>query len=292
MPGKGPVRIAVSQFPVTGDVRANGRRIRRCVARAAAQGADLLQTPETALSGYAAGNLKGWARFDWAALADETRAVLACARRHRIWVALGSSHYLSRRQKPTNCLYLISDRGEIVDRYDKRFCTTGDLKMYTPGDHAVSWRLKGFRFGMLICYDGCFPHLYRAYEAAGVEIMIHSFYNAGHRGRNCLDQIGPAWVQARAADHEMWVFAANASHRHSCWASMVGAPDGTVPLRLHRHRAGVATQEVRRVGPPNPSTGWLHMGKFRALYRRGAGHNGRASRCRRARDRRSAPAGP
>jgi len=284
------VRVAISQFPVTSDIRANARYICRSIAGARAQGADVLQTPETALSGYAGAYPPGQrGRCDRALLADQTRKVLACAREHRVWLVLGSAHYLSETAKPTNCLYLISDRGRIVDRYDKRFCTGDDLKVYTPGDHPVTWELKGFRFGLLICYDGCFPNLYADYEAAGVEIMIHSFYNAGHRGPNCLDQIGPAWVQVRAADHEMWVFASNASHRHSCWPSMVAAPDGTVPLRLRRHRPGVATYPVRAVAPPNPATGWLHMGRFRSLYRKGATHNGRPSRCRRAKDRQSWP---
>jgi len=292
MPCKRAVRIAVSQFPVSADVRANGRWIRRCLARAAREGADLLQTPETSLSGYAAHAIDDWADFDWGALAEETDAACACARDHGIWLALGSSHYLSRRDKPTNCLYLISDRGRVVDRYDKRYCTGGDLKMYTAGDHPVTWTLKGFRFGMLICYDGCFPRLYEAYERAGVEIMIHSFYNAGHARPDCLDQIGPAWVQVRAADHAMWVFASNASHRHSCWPSMVGAPDGTAPLRLARHRPGVGTYEVTAVVPPDPKTGWMHMAHNRARHRRGALHNGRPSRCRRALDRRCGAGGP
>ena len=86
--------------------------------------------------------------------------------------------------------------------------------------------------------------------------------------------------------------ASNASNRHSCWPSMIAAPDGTVPRRLVRHRAGVATCEIRAVAPPDASTGWLHMGRNRKLYRAGAMHNGRASRCRRARDRRCAPAEP
>ena len=283
------IRIAVSQFPVTGDVRANGRHIRRLIAAVAGQGADILQTCEAALSGYGGTDVASWQEYDWQALAEETDAVLDCARRHGIWMTLGSSHYLDARSKPTNCLYLVNDRGKIGDRYDKRFCTSRDLKSYTPGNHAVAWRLNGFRLGLAICYDGCFPHLYRHYENAGVEIMLHSFYNAGARGRSCLDEIGPAWVQVRAADHAMWVFASNSSRRHSNWPSMIAGPDGTVAVCMPRHRTGVATYEVTAVAPADPKTGWLHMSRYRPLYRRGVLHNGRPSRCRRAIDRRCGP---
>ena len=292
MTAKRSIRIAISQFPVTGDVRRNGRHIRRLIAAAAEQGADILQTCELALPGYGGIDVKSSSDYDWRALTEETAAIQNCARRHKLWLTLGSSHYLGPAGKPTNCLYLINGQGDIVDRYDKRFCTGGDLANYTSGDHGVTFDFKGFRLGLAICYDGCFPHLYRAYEEQGVEIMLHSFYNAGGGGPSCLDEIGPAWVQVRAADHEMWVLASNSSRRHSCWPSMIAAPDGTVPVRIGRHATGAATYEVTGVGPAKPGFGWLHMAGCRPLYRKGLLHNGRPSRCERALNRKSLPAGP
>jgi hypothetical protein len=44
--------------------------------------------------------------------------------------------------EPHNSLYVISDSGQIVERYDKRFCSggpdgsTSDLAHYSPGSHA------------------------------------------------------------------------------------------------------------------------------------------------------------
>ena len=38
-------------------------------------------------------------------------------------MVVGSSHPLTGRRKPHNCLYVISSRGKLVERYDKRFCT-------------------------------------------------------------------------------------------------------------------------------------------------------------------------
>ena len=45
-----------------------------------------------------------------------------------LWVLLGSTHQLTGLHKPHNSLYVIDSVGEIVDRYDKRFCTPGDLE--------------------------------------------------------------------------------------------------------------------------------------------------------------------
>ena len=56
--------------------------------------------------------------------------------RDETWVLLGSTHYVSEKDKPTNCLYVISDQGRIIDRYDKCKCVPGDLKVYSPGKAA------------------------------------------------------------------------------------------------------------------------------------------------------------
>ena len=62
-----------------------------------------------------------------------------------LWVVLGSAHRLSDSHKPHNSLYIISDAGRIVERYDKRFCSgdpggrSGDLAHYSPGGHFSVW---------------------------------------------------------------------------------------------------------------------------------------------------------
>ncbi len=288
-PAKRRVRVAISQFPVTLDVRANGRWIRRLIRSAADQGADILQTPEAALCGYDH-QPRDWRAFDWAALVEETTAIRAEAAAHGLWLTLGSAHWLGARSLPTNCLYLIDGRGEVVDRYDKRFLTPPEVPSFSAGGHAVTWTFKGFRFGMLVCYDGCFPHLYRANEELGVEVMLHSFYNAGFDGPTCLDTMVPALVQVRATDHDMWIAASNSCGRHSSWPSLVACTDGTVALRMSVHRAGVAVHEITGMDPP--PGGWRHMGENRPLYRRGVLGNGVASTCARACDRSSPPVVP
>src|SRR5262249_46239794 len=123
--------------------------------------------------------------FDWARLETATRRVLDVARRTGIWIILGSTHRLTGRHKPHNCVYVINSSGAIVDRYDKMFCAgdksgrRGDLAHYSPGDHFVVFTVKGVRCGVLICYEYAFPELYREYKRLGVQLIFHSFH-AGH----------------------------------------------------------------------------------------------------------------
>ena len=137
------------------------------------------------------------------------------AQQNNIWVILGSAHYIRPQEKPTNCLYIISNEGQIVDRYDKSMCTTSDLKIYTPGNRIVTLDINGIRCGFLICYDSCFPEMYNIYRHKGVEVMFHSFYNARYKEKTILDEIIPAEIRVRASDNLMWVVANNSSAAYS-----------------------------------------------------------------------------
>lgn len=135
---------------------------------------------ETCLSGYAGVDFASHEGFDWSLLRECTQEVLDLARELRIWVVLGSAHRLTPPHKPHNSLYIIDDRGEIVDRYDKRFCNgdpseeTGDLANYTPGNHSSVFTVKDVRCGALICHDYRYPELYREYGRRDVRLVFHS----------------------------------------------------------------------------------------------------------------------
>src|SRR3954469_9920401 len=141
--GAGTLRLATCQFPVSADVKDNGNWVRTQMRQACDRGADLIHFPECALSGYAGVDLPSIEDLDWEALHRETEAVLALARELGVWVVLGSTHRLSGDHRPHNCLYVIGPEGTVVDRYDKRFCTAGDLKHYSPGDHFVTFEVHG-----------------------------------------------------------------------------------------------------------------------------------------------------
>ncbi|MDX2431505.1 MAG: carbon-nitrogen hydrolase family protein [Bacteroides sp.] len=95
-----------------------------------------------------------------------------------IWVILGSIHELGEGFKPMNSLYVINPDGMIEDRYDKRFCTEGDLEHFSAGEHFSVVNIQGIKCGFLICFDVRFPELYREYKKLDVDFIFQSFYNA------------------------------------------------------------------------------------------------------------------
>ena len=178
MARQGIVKVGTCQFAVGANVHRNGSRIITQIAQAKRQGADVVHFSETALTGYAGTDYKSWDGFDWDAVIKETERIRKAAREKKVWVILGSAHRLTGANKPHNSLYVIDPKGEIVDRYDKRFCTNQDLRHYSCGDHFTTFTINGVKCGLLICYDVRFPELYREYRKLDVQLMFHSFYNA------------------------------------------------------------------------------------------------------------------
>ncbi len=151
---------------------------------AKARAAHVAHFPEGALSGYVGSDFDTFEGFDWLALGEAIDRVLDLAGELRIWVVVGSAHRLSDGNKPHNSLYVINDAGELVDRYDKRFCSgapdgrSGELVHYTPGNHSSVWEINGVCCGALICYEYRYPELHRQCKRHGVQLMFHSFHAA------------------------------------------------------------------------------------------------------------------
>jgi len=287
-PSEKKLKIATCQFPVSGDIESNADYIKKFIKEAALNKADIVHFSEAALTGYPPKDVPSFEDFDWAELRDETHQIMSLAKEHHIWVVLGSAHYISEDEKPMNCLYIISDEGKIVDRYDKSMLTGGDLRYYTPGDHTAVLELNGFKLGFLICYDSCFPEMYNIYRHKGVEIMIHSFYNAHHPGKTILDEIIPAEIRVRASDNLMWVIAANSSGHYSAWPTCIARPDGSLES-LERGVPGILYRQFPDGKRTKEFPSWTHNNKVMKLAEGEVYHNGTPSEHPRALDTRSLP---
>lgn len=252
---EGKLRVATCQFPVDPNPTVNARFIRSFMIEAAGQGAHLLHTSEASLSGYAGCDFSTFDNYNWDALRKENAELRAMARELKIWLALGSAHYLDENTKPTNCLYLINPEGEIVDRYDKSFCTTRDQQHYSAGNRLVTRDIRGVKIGLAICYDVCWPQLYIGYRELGVTLMIHSMHNARDKGPNCLDTLNVREVPTRCADNRMWAVVNNSSQPYSHWGSFIARPDATIAKQLAINRPGMLIHDFPDTLEPG---GWYH----------------------------------
>ena len=187
--------------------------------------------------------MKSMDNFNWDELHKATDSILHLAKELEIWVLLGSIHPLSGNNKPYNSLYIINDKGEIVDRYDKRFCTGGDLKYFSPGDHFVNFDLNGINCGLLICYDVRFPELYRQYRKLDTDVIFQSFHNARMKKGGIHPIIMHLTAQARAATNYFYMSLTNSSTPES-WPCYFITPDGLIQNKLATNISGVLISDI------------------------------------------------
>lgn len=216
---KHPFKIASAQSVVSVDVRDNGKTIRSLMREAASAGARLIQFPEAALSGYVKSQITDWKDVDWDILKDELAQTAREAARLQIWTVVGCNYRLSHPMRPQNCLYVISDRGEIVARYSKRLCSHSELtSWYTPGVNPVVFEVEGLKFGCAICIEVCFPELFSEYEQLGVDCVLLSSASA--------DPVHGLMAIAHAASNWYWMSLSTTADASAGLQSAHVGPDG------------------------------------------------------------------
>jgi len=235
--------IASCQFPVSGNIEENAQNIMEQMRMSKIYGADVVHFPECALSGYGGVDFDDYDDFEWSMLKTKTDEIRLLADDLKLWVLLGSTHPLSNGNKPHNAVYVINSDGQVIDRYDKRFCTSSDLKYYSPGNQFVNFTFKEINCGLLICYDVRFPELYREYRKTDTDIIFQSFYNARH-DENCIHpKIMPVTAQVRAATNSFYMSLTNSSAPYS-WPCYFITPDGLVLKKLPANKPGILISNI------------------------------------------------
>ena len=239
----GRIRVASCQFPVSADIKVNYRYIEAQITEAKLKKADVVHFPECALPGYPGTDMMSLENFNWDELHSMTDSVMSLAKKLNIWVIMGSLHRLSGNNKPHNSLYVINPDGKITDRYDKRFCTGTDLEYCSPGDHFVTFKIKGVTCGLLICYDVRFPELYREYRKLGCDVIFQSFYNARQGKGSIHPIIMPVSAEAHAATNYFYMSLTNSSAPES-WPCYFITPDGLVQNKLTPNVPGILISDI------------------------------------------------
>lgn len=248
---KTSLRIAASQFPVCGRIVRNARYIESQMTEAAARGAQVIHFPETALPGYGPTHFESFDNYDWPTLDCYEQRIYELASSLDLWVVLGSMRRIEAGL-PRNCIQVISNEGAVVGVYDKRRLYRGEKAYYSPGDSSLVIEINGCRCGFLVCYDNCYPELYDEYRDLGVELLFHSFHNAGNPGPTSIKDVMLANLIVRAADNQMCISASNSSKRYSPLFACIVRPDGTM-VKAPRNVSAMATDKY-----PVDELGWTY----------------------------------
>jgi predicted amidohydrolase len=173
-------RIAIFQSTTGIHPDKNARALENAIEEAAAGGAEMLFTPE--MSGLLDRNSERAAKSLRAE--DEDEVLGACreaARRHRIWLHVGSLAVLVDGGKVANRGFVIDREGEIRARYDKIHLFDVDLptgeswresNVYSSGGGVIL--VNGTpvgKLGLTICYDLRFPSLFARLAEAKADVI-------------------------------------------------------------------------------------------------------------------------
>ncbi|MFG2379165.1 carbon-nitrogen hydrolase family protein [Streptomyces sp. NPDC048504] len=207
----------------------SGAEIRSLIRAASRAGARLVQFPEGAITypGKYVMSSAGpdivaesdWTRVDWNILRQEAEEIAALAGELGLWVAFGSIHPLTPPNRPHNSLYVVSDTGQLVTRYDKRLLShTEATYMYTPGTDPMVFEIDGIRFGAALCIEAHFPELFAEYERLDIDCLLLSVM--------VDDPMRAVIAQAYAALYDYWIGYAIPAQYSATVPSGIVAPGG------------------------------------------------------------------
>jgi predicted amidohydrolase len=255
------LRFAVAQSTVHQDptnaalLRESGAEVRGLMKQAADAGARLVHFTEGALcfpSKHVMSELgpdevgpSDWSKAEWAVLQAELDQIAALSRELGIWTVIPSVHQLSAPTRPHNSMYVVSDQGKVVGRYDERMLSTTKITwMYTPGKEPVTFEVDGYRFGLALGLDVLFPELFTEYDRLDVDGVLVSYSTSGSSG----NEVVPTHARGSAAMNTYWISLAVPANPAAGVASGVIDAHGTVVVEGPSDASpGIAVTDLQQV---------------------------------------------
>jgi deaminated glutathione amidase len=237
------MRMALAQLAATTDKAANLRAVSALVARAAADGAELVVLPEYTMS--------------WDPRPDATRlreqaepldgafvtALAGLAREHDVTVLAGMTE--TTDEMPANTVVALGPDGALLGAYRKvhLYDAFGDResdRLAAAVPEPLVLPVGDLRVGVMTCYDLRFPEMARFLVDAGADVLaVPATWMAGPGKTTHWEVL----ARARAIENTTYVLASGQCGRHRTGRSLAVDPSGEILAELGEE-PGVAVVEV------------------------------------------------
>lgn len=213
-------QVAAIQMVSGADVQANLACAAGLIAKAAAQGAQVVLLPEC-FAVFGSADLARVAEDEISGARPIQRFLAEQARQHSIWL-IGGSIPLPRApgQKAMAACLVFDEQGREVARYDKLHLFDVEVadnqrsyqesRDYAYGDQVVCIDTPVARIGLSICYDLRFAELYLALCRAGAELIVVPSAFTAVTGAAHWEVL----LRARAIETQCYILAANQGGLH------------------------------------------------------------------------------
>jgi NAD+ synthase (glutamine-hydrolysing) len=202
------VKVAIAQINSTvGDLDGNQASILDFCARAAAQGADIVVTPELSLVGYPPEDLLLRHSFYAKTAAAFAALTEALAPFKDLHVVIG--HPLLHEGARYNAASVVCN-GALLGSYFKNDLPNDavfdEKRYFSAGQQAFVFDVKGTRFGLNICEDTWYPHAPLRAKAAGAQVLLVPNGSPYHMGKS---HVRHATMRANVSKHGLALVYAN-----------------------------------------------------------------------------------
>jgi len=221
------MKVGVAQLSLTDSIEKNKKKILQYVEEAKKRGVEILNFPETALTGYI---FNSFFKVNYEEILSAIQEIKGKLSEGNLHIILGTP-YRIEKEIYNSAVVLFPDGKELV--YNKNHLVSYETKYFKQGNKRLLFNVKGHSFGIIICRDQNFPGLSSELKtdgARGIFICSAHYYNLIEskmkREKNYALPI------SRAYENNLWVFKSNAvgvlKGKISFGNSMIVDPRGIV----------------------------------------------------------------
>ena len=225
-------------------------RMKRLMADASTQGAEIVCFPEAYLPGLR-GQDFDVLPFDRATQDRALQAVATWARTYRIATILGMERITDAGRQIA--AFVLDARGELQGYQTKNQLDPTEDRFYVPGDTRQLFEVNGVKFGVAICHEGWrYPETVRWAAVRGARIVFHPQLTGSDQNGVRLTQWGspdaPYYEKAmmmRSIENAIYFASVNYGVRFQEAATTLIDPSGRCQAHLPYGQEGVLVQNIK-----------------------------------------------
>jgi predicted amidohydrolase len=242
--------IALASPRIASDLDDGLDRIKRLLADASAQGAEVVCFPEAYLPGLRGQDFEVWP-FDRTQQERVLQTVAQWARAYAVATILGMERVTETGRQIA--AFVIDAGGQMLGCQTKNQLAPSEDQFYVPGATRQLFEINGVRFGIAICHEGWrYPETVRWAAVRGAKIVFHPHHTGSDRDGVRLTQWGSASapyyekaMMMRSLENTIYFASVNYALRFQESATCLIAPSGECQAYLPYGQEGVLVQTIK-----------------------------------------------